>query len=180
MKTILGTILILLFGSAISAQNRNKIYDGCLEIRKYYAFKDDVITFQCDTVLLLNLNTYRVLDSAYSHLYKMSNALVAKTESANVLLIKQYDEKSRAYDALDIEFSKFRDVTRGHIDSISSDMKKVKDKMINAKSKLDSTDAYISTSMMKIEDSQKKQFWKNIKYGAIGFALATVVFLAAK
>ena len=83
-----------------------------------------------------------------------------------------YDDKSKQYDQLFDDYSKFRESTSGYINSISAYLTKVNGNLIDTKAELKSANDAIAKAVGNIQDSQKKQFLTKLKWGGIGFALA--------
>ncbi len=180
MKNLLILLTIFLIAETSVAQGKKKFFADCSGVKRYYATKGDTIIFRCDNILLLNQKSFKMMDSSYVHLRELSTSLVSKTDSASLIYKRLYDDKSKQYDQLFDDYSKFRESTSGYISSISADLNKVNGNLIDTKAELKSANDAITKAVGNIQDSQKKQFLTKLKWGGIGFALATAVFLLAK
>lgn len=162
------------------AQPKKFKFTDCASLKRYYAMKGDVITFNCDSILLLNTKSFRYLDSSYFHLKKVSNSLIIETNAESLTYQKLYEDKTKQYQLLTDDFANFRLSTTDHIDSIDKQLEGVKDNLINTKKELDSASTAIAKAMDDINKARSNQKWTNIKWGGIGFGLATLVFVVAK
>jgi methyl-accepting chemotaxis protein len=180
MKYISILILLLLITSSSLAQGKRKTFSDCLGLKRYYVSKGDTVIFKCDNILLLNQRSFKMMDSSYVNLRELSTSLVSKTDSASLIYKRLYDDKSKQYDQLFDDYSKFRESTSGYINSISADLTKVNGNLIDTKAELKSANDAIAKAVGNIQDSQNKQFMTKLKWGGIGFALAATVFLLSK
>jgi hypothetical protein len=174
------TLILLLSISSIYAQNQTKKYTDCNGIKRYIVNKGDVITFECNNIMLINPRTLQWMDSSYVHLHKVSTSLVTKTDSASMIYRRLYDDKAQQYDILFNEFARFRSTTSNHVDSMRVNLFKIQENLINAKIDLKQANESIAAAVKNIEDANKKRWLERIKWGAIGFGAATLVFIATK
>ena len=163
-------ILIVFFSYNSKAQiGSKKYYRDCTHIKNYYALKGDTVIFACDSIRLLNQSTYSSLQKAYSRLYKTSNELVLKTDSASIIFKNLYEEKSRNYDALQESYALFRQKTENHIMATDSNMLSIKNNTSQAKIQLEKADSLITNGIQKIEKFNAEVWKTKLKYSGIGF-----------
>jgi hypothetical protein len=175
MKNALITMLVLCIAVSGFAQGKKKTFTECGSVSKYYALYGDVITFKCDTVVLLSLTAYGRLDSSYVELHKLSGRMATVTDSLTVASKKLYEAKAIEYTALSNNFADFRRATTNHLDSVNKDMAVIKKDMAAANVQLDSAYKHIVKSQNLVKREKRKIWWRNAGYIGVGLALGLLV-----
>jgi hypothetical protein len=180
MKLILKLTALLFFVGIYSARAQQSEFNDCNGNYSYYAMKGDVIVFKCDSVLLLNPKALGELKIAYANLRGLSTEIVSKTDASSILYKKLFDDKKKEYDTLFRSYQDFRASTANHLDSINQNVTKVNSTLSESKIKLDSIQTNLNKAIASIKAPIKRDFLTNLKWGAIGFGLALIVFVATK
>ncbi len=179
-KTILLLAAIpMLFSDSVLAQSIKRMND-CTGIKTFVANKGDTVLFNCDSVRLYNQASFLNLKTNYERLYETSNALLIKSDSASFIFKNLYEEKSKAYDALQQSYSQFRLKTENHLLATDTNILAIKSNTLNAKMQVQKADSLIVTGIQKIEDFNRNQWKTKVKYAGWGFVggILTAVVLS--
>lgn len=172
------SVCLLFFNIKTEAQtNTIKFYNACNENKNYYAFKGDTVVFKCDSIRLLNAKAFNTLEDSYIRLYRTSNELVIKTDSAGLIYKNLYEEKSRDYNNLNATFGQFRKNTEDHVLAIDTNVLAIKNYTSNAKFQLAKTDSLIYQTAKDIKEFKDNQWKTKLKAGTVGFLVAVVVLV---
>ena len=116
----------------------------------------------------------------YSNLHGLTTEIISKTDDSNILYRTLLENKKREYDTLYASYQNFRKSTASHLDSINTNILKVNGSLTESNQDLDSIKSNLDKAIKDISAAKGKQFWNNMKWGAIGFGLAILVVVATK
>ncbi|MDP1728456.1 MAG: hypothetical protein Q8M15_16850 [Bacteroidota bacterium] len=171
------TIVFMPITQAWAQNDKIIYYKACTEAKNFYAFSGDTVVFNCDSIRLLNAKAYGILEESYSRLYKISNELINKTDSAGLIYKNLYEEKTRDYNILKANFGDFRINTENHILATDSNVLAIKKNAIDAKTQLFKAESSITKGIEDIRAYESGKIWVYLKAGTIGFLAATAIML---
>ncbi|MFY8019790.1 MAG: hypothetical protein ACOVP1_01280 [Bacteroidia bacterium] len=180
VKYLILLVFMAMNWGAKAQSGSKKFFRDCTQIKTYYARNGDTVVFACDSIRLYNPNSFSSLQKAYSRLYKTSNELALKTDSASLIFKNLYEEKSRQYELLQQSYALFRQKTENHILATDSNVLSIKNNSLQAKMQLEKADSLISNGIQKMEKFNANLWKTKMKYAGVGFfgGLLTGVFLS--
>ncbi len=161
------------------SQNKRRFTDN-RAIKRYYARAGDIITFTCDSVLLLNKPSYRALDSAYTNLHARFYQLVAMSDSSNLVSKSLFESKSAQYAALKESYAQLRDSATLHVQIVNDKVEAMQQELLHTKSNLNDATQSVQVAATQIEKSNKQKWKSKLAGGLIGFGLASSLFIFTK
>ncbi len=155
MKTILfffcQSLLICTFQLTI-AQSTSEIHCNSLE-KPYFLKKDQNISIQCDSAVLINFNRYRLYEKAREAVINSNsdkyNQLFSSFEIQSGLYNQWKDSLQLKYNELSFMFNKSMEMTKNNLQSINGNLNEAKESLVSANKNL--SDALIHLKASKRE-----------------------------
>jgi hypothetical protein len=180
---ILGLILPISASQAQTFQIDSTFENARDTIRQFH--RGDMITVATDSVYMLNqiqLNYYRLLMNLKvsvgqdnEKLQKVFDELVKNVNSNLTTLTVLNAQMKKNADSTGVIADKLANLTLKNVAKADSLLAKADSSMKQAQIKLDSADAHLVKANEYIKKEKKLQFWRKVKYTAIGLGVGILV-----
>ena len=106
--------------------------------------------------------------------------LVQKTDSANAACRKLYDNKSKQYEDIRLQFDLFKDSTSRYINYVSNNLHEANSDLLKTKTDLNAVSNSVTSAIVTIGKANRKRWKERIVPALLGFSAAFITIQLTK